>query len=248
MTTFLIVVGVLVVLFAIILSLSAEVSIIYDNELEAKVKFLFIEKELDLDAILSKLLVAKDKTEQIADSMDENVSQNNQQPVQETVVEPQPTTDDSQQPIAEEKPQTNADETPQPAKKPNIIKQIYDKDGVLGILLMISTLLQTVNSAIITLIKGFHIHSLYVKMIIGGSDAAQIAIDYGKICGVYFPLKGLILSTMKVDNCDDYIAPDFIAPRSEYEFQLIMSLSIGAVLKVALVAVKQFLVNLIKNK
>ena len=53
---------------------------------------------------------------------------------------------------------------------------------------------------------------------------------------------------MKVDNCDDYIAPDFIAPRSEYEFQLIMSLSIGAVLKVALVAVKEFIVNLIKNK
>ena len=85
-------------------------------------------------------------------------------------------------------------------------------------------------------------------MIIGGSDAAQIAIDYGKICGAYFPIKGLILSNMKVDNCDDYIAPDFIAPRSEYEFQLIMSLSIGAVLKVALVAVKEFIVNLIKNK
>ena len=240
MTAFLIVVGVLVLLFAIILSLSAEVSIIYDKDLEAKVKFLFIEKELDLDAILSKLVKANEKAQQVADSIDENPPQTNEQPVQQTVVESPATTDKTTQPVA--------DETPQPAKKPNIIKQIYDKDGILGILLMISNLLQTVNSAIITLIKGFHIHSLYVKMIIGGSDAAQIAIDYGKICGAYFPIKGLILSNMKVDNCDDYIAPDFIAPRSEYEFQLIMSLSIGAVLKVALVAVKEFIVNLIKNK
>ena len=240
MTAFLIVVGVLVLLFAIILSLSAEVSIIYDKELEAKVKFLFIEKELDLDAILSKLVKANEKAQQVADSIDEIPPQTNEQPVQQTVVESPATTDKTAQPVA--------DESPQPAKKPNIIKQIYDKDGILGILLMISNLLQTVNSAIITLIKGFHIHSLYVKMIIGGSDAAQIAIDYGKICGAYFPIKGLILSNMKVDNCDDYIAPDFIAPRSEYEFQLIMSLSIGAVLKVALVAVKEFIVNLIKNK
>lgn len=240
MTAFLIVVGVLVLLFAIILSLSAEVSIIYDKELEAKVKFLFIEKELDLDAILSKLVKANEKAQQVADSIDENPPQTNEQPVQQTVVESPATTDKTTQPVS--------DESPQPSKKPNIIKQIYDKDGILGILLMISNLLQTVNSAIITLIKGFHIHSLYVKMIIGGSDAAQIAIDYGKICGAYFPIKGLILSNMKVDNCDDYIAPDFIAPRSEYEFQLIMSLSIGAVLKVALVAVKEFIVNLIKNK
>lgn len=234
MTTFLIVVAVLVVIFAIILSLSAEVSIIYDKELEAKVKFLFIEKELDLDAILSKLLVAKDKTEKLAQDDAEN--QQETTPVEPAVTQPATQDEQANQP------------TQQSAQKPNVIKQIYDKDGILGILLMVSNLLQSLNSAIITLIKGFHIHSLYVKMIIGGSDAAQIAMDYGKICGVYFPLKGLILSTMKVDNCDDYIAPDFIAPRNEYEFQLIMSISIGAVLKVALVTVKTFLVNLIKNK
>ena len=53
---------------------------------------------------------------------------------------------------------------------------------------------------------------------------------------------------MKVDMYDDYITADFIAPRSEYEFQLIAGLNIALLLKIALRAGRVFLVNLIKNK
>ena len=58
----------------------------------------------------------------------------------------------------------------------------------------------------------------------------------------------MILSTMKVDNYDDYIQPDFIADKTEVEFQLIGSISVGLLVKVALKAVFVFLKNLIKNK
>jgi hypothetical protein len=85
-------------------------------------------------------------------------------------------------------------------------------------------------------------------MIIGGGDAADIAQTYGSMCGIYYPIKGAILNGMKVDQYDDYITADFIAPRSEYEFQLICSINIKLLLKVALKAGKVFLVNLIKNK
>ena len=115
-------------------------------------------------------------------------------------------------------------------------------------MLFISNLIQTLNSAVITLIKGLHIYSLYVKMIIGCGDAADIGEKFGAICGWYYPLKGAVLNQMKVDNYDDLIMPDFIAPRSEYEFQFIGSISVGLLLKMLIKAGKVFLVNYFKNK
>lgn len=85
-------------------------------------------------------------------------------------------------------------------------------------------------------------------MIVGGADADEIARAYGRICGFYYPLKGIILNGMKVDQYDDYIQPDFIAPANEYGFQLIASINIALILKIGIKAGAKFLVNLIKNK
>lgn len=85
-------------------------------------------------------------------------------------------------------------------------------------------------------------------IIVGGGDAADIARAYGKLCSYYYPVKGLILNGMRVDNYDDYIQPDFISPRTEFEFQLIASINIALLLKVALKAGFIFLKNFIKNK
>ena len=104
------------------------------------------------------------------------------------------------------------------------------------------------NTAVVTLFRGLHIYSLYVKMIIGGGDADEIARSYGNICGMYYPIKGIILNGMKVDKYDDYIQPDFLATHNEYEFQLIASLNVALILKVGLKAGKTFLINLIKNR
>ena len=84
-------------------------------------------------------------------------------------------------------------------------------------------------------------------MIIGGADAADIAEKYGTLCSFYYPVKGMILNGMKVDQYDDYIQPDFIAPRSEYEFQLIGSLSVGLLVRMLLRAGIVFLKNFMKE-
>lgn len=56
MKVFLIVLAVLIVLFAVILSLSAELTVIYDNGWTTRVKVLFIEKDIQLSKVLSFLL------------------------------------------------------------------------------------------------------------------------------------------------------------------------------------------------
>ena len=113
---------------------------------------------------------------------------------------------------------------------------------------LFTNLAETANNAVLTLFRGLHIYSLYVMILVGGGDADLIARAYGTLCKYYYPLKGIILNGMKVDNYDDYIQPDFIADRTEFEFQLIASINVKLILKVGIKAGIIFIRNLIKNK
>lgn len=257
MKTFLIILAVIVLLFAIILSLSAEATVIYDNGWHTTVQVLFIKKDVELSKILNFVLFPdkagkeaaekqKEKKKNKADSAKPVIQENKEEIKQ--VTEPKndkkETNDNSEVKVESEKPKTE----PNQQQKKNPIAKIIDEDGIVGIMLLASNLVETLNTAVITLFKGLHIYSLYVKMIVGGADADEIARAYGRICGFYYPLKGMILNGMKVDQYDDYIQPDFIAPANEYGFQLIASINIALILKIGIKAGVKFLVNLIKNK
>lgn len=257
MKTFLIILAVIVLLFAIILSLSAEATVIYDNGWHTTVQVLFIKKDVELSKILNFVLFPdkagkeaaekqKEKKKNKADSAKPVIQENKEEIKQ--VTEPnndiKETNDNSEVKVEPEKPKTEPNQQP----KKNPIAKIIDEDGIVGIMLLASNLVETLNTAVITLFKGLHIYSLYVKMIVGGADADEIARAYGRICGFYYPLKGMILNGMKVDQYDDYIQPDFIAPANEYGFQLIASINIALILKIGIKAGAKFLVNLIKNK
>lgn len=231
MKVFLIVLAVIFAILALILSLSAEFTIIFDKGWTTRIRVLFIEKDIELGKILSFILFPEKAGKEAAE---ERKKEEKEEPKVEEVKEETK----AEQPKIEEK---------KPAKK-NPIAKILDEEGVVGIMILVSNLLQTAGAAVSTLIKGLHIYSLYVKMIIGGDDAADIGMFYGTVCGYYYPLKGMILNGLKVDQYDDLVIPDFIAPSSEYEFQFIGSINIALLLKVVLRAAKVFLVNFIKNK
>lgn len=254
MKTFLIILAVIVLLFAIILSLSAEATVIYDNGWHTTVRVLFIKKDVELSKILNFVLFPDKAGKEAAEKQKEKkknktdsakpVIQENKEEIKQ-VTEPNIETNINSEVTAEPE-KTKTEPNQQPKKNP--IAKIIDEDGIVGIMLLASNLVETLNTAVITLFKGLHIYSLYVKMIVGGADADEIARAYGRICGFYYPLKGMILNGMKVDQYDDYIQPDFIAPANEYEFQLIASINIALILKIGIKAGAKFLVNLIKNK
>lgn len=231
MKVFLIVLAVIFAILALILSLSAEFTIIFDKGWTTRIRVLFIEKDIELSKILSFILFPEKAGKEAAE---ERKKEEKDEPKVEEVKEETK----AEQPKVEDK---------KPAKK-NPIAKILDEEGIVGIMILVSNLLQTAGAAVSTLIKGLHIYSLYVKMIIGGDDAADIGMFYGTVCGYYYPLKGMILNGLKVDQYDDLVIPDFIAPSSEYEFQFIGSINIALLLKVVLRAAKVFLVNFIKNK
>ena len=238
MKVFLIILAVIVVIFAVILSLSAEVNIVFEDKWTTRVRVAFIEKEVSLSRILNFLLFPEKAAAEVAEES-ETKDKSSKKKSSEEIDKPS-----SESSGDKEKEETPAKEEP----KPNYIKKIWDDEGFVGIMLLFTNLIETVNSAVTTLFRGLHIYSLYVKMIVAGYDAADCARSYGKICGIYYPLKGTILNGMKVDMYDDYVQADFIAPKSEYGFQLIASINVALVLKIALKAGKVFVVNLIKNK
>ena len=251
MKVFLIILAVIVFLVAVILSLSAEATIIYDNGWHTSVQILFIKKDVELSKILNFVLfpekAGKEAAEKKKQKKEQKPDNTQKQPENTDIV--QETQENTEEIKADATaPSVNSEAQPQQPPKKNIIQKIIDEDGIVGIMLLVSNLLETVNTAVVTLFRGLHIYSLYVKMIIGGGDADEIARSYGNICGMYYPIKGIILNGMKVDQYDDYIQPDFLATHNEYEFQLIASLNVALILKVGLKAGKTFLINLIKNR
>ena len=253
MKVFLIILAVIVLLFIIILSLSAEATVIYDGKWHTSVQVLFFKKDIELAKILNFVLFPEKAGKQAAEESKKKKESKKKEAETEDKIQVEPQTDNTDD-VSKEKEKIADDEVEQektddskPAKKNPIVK-IIDEDGIVGILTLASNLVETLNTAVITLFRGLHIYSLYVKIIVGGGDAAEIAQAYGKICGAYYPLKGIILNGMKVDMYDDYIQPDFIAPFNEYEFQIIASMNVALILKIAIKAGYKFLVNLVKNK
>lgn len=247
MKVFLIIVAILAVIIIAVLSLSATVTLVYDKGWHTKVKVLFIEKDIVLSEILSFILFPERKAKELAEKSNNKKQEATENGDTADVVEA--TVEENVAERIEDKAQENkAEDNANAPKKTNALKKLWDEEGIVGILSLVSNLVETANSAIITLIRGLHIYSLYVMIIVGGGDAADIARAYGTLCSYYYPVKGLILNGMRVDNYDDYIQPDFISPRTEFEFQLIASINIALLLKVALKAGFIFLKNFINNK
>lgn len=257
--TALIILAVIIVIIAVILSVSATFTITYDHKWKTKIGVLWFEWDIELTKILDFILFPQKSAENVKAKKQKTEQPPNEKPKDDqkkiTEAEANTTAPDASQKAddsdGEKKTDSDAESENKPKQKqakPNFLKNIWDKDGIVGIMTFVSNMLQTASSAVTSLIRGFHIHSFYVKILVGGSDADEIARAYGRICKYYYPFKGTVLSGMKVDNYDDWIAPDFIAPRNEYGFQFIGSISVGALLRVVLAAAKTFLVNIIKNK
>lgn len=255
MKTFLIIVAVLAVIIIAILSLSATVTLVYDKGWHTTVQILFIKKDIVLSKILSFILFPEKKAEEVAKESEDKKKnkkgkkgKDNETPAQKVADVAVEAEEKSLETDESEKTEEVEDKKGQQPPKPNPIKKLWDTQGIVGMLDLFTNVAETANNAVLTLFRGLHIYSLYVMILVGGGDADLIARAYGTLCRYYYPLKGMILNGMKVDNYDDYIQPDFIAERTEFEFQLIASINVKLILKVGFKAVFIFIKNLIINK
>ena len=139
MKTFLIILAVIVLIFAIILSLSAEATVIYDNGWHTTVQVLFIKKDVELSKILNFVLFPDKAGKEAAEKQKEKkknktdsakpVIQENKEEIKQ-VTEPNKETNINSEVTAEPE-MTKAEPNQQPKKNP--IAKIIDEDGIVGI-------------------------------------------------------------------------------------------------------------------
>ena len=74
MKVLLIILAVLVVLIAIILSLSAEFEVVFDNGWSTKIRVLWIEKDIELSKLLNFILFPEKAAEEVIDEVAEKAT------------------------------------------------------------------------------------------------------------------------------------------------------------------------------
>lgn len=110
-----------------------------------------------------------------------------------------------------------------PAKQ-NPLKTFWQNEGVDGVIALIKETARIVSGMFRRIFKHVIIDKLFLQMYIGSGDAAQTAIDYGKVCAEIFPALGTICSIMKVRKYDVDISPDFLANQNETELHTVITL------------------------
>ena len=163
MKVFLIIVAVLAVIIIAILSLSATVTLVYDKGWHTKIQILFIEKDIVLSKILSFVLFPEKKAEEVAkesknkkNNKKDKKNKETQTPIEKVSdvaveAEEKSLETDETQKTEEVKSEDKKSEQP---PKPNPLKKIWDTQGIVGILDLLTNVAETANNAVLTLFRG----------------------------------------------------------------------------------------------
>ena len=126
---------------------------------------------------------------------------------------------DEEKPEEEKPEEKKAEENkPQTVQQGNgLLKQLYVDQGYEGIERMLRAVGRSLGGFFGKLYKTFVFDELYITMITGGSDAADTAMKYGKLCSWLYPVLGKLVSTSKVKKYDFDISTDFLSTKNEAE-------------------------------
>lgn len=158
-----------------------------------------------------------------------------------------------------EKPIEEAKETAPPpeeqaAKKggKNPIKTFLENEGVSGVVGLINDTARIIGGFFGSIFRHVIFDELFLTIVVGGRDAADTAIKYGRISSAVFPPLGYICSHAKVKKYDVDISPDFLADVSTAEFHVKISFRpiflVGAVLVLAVKMLFKVIFKLLFSK
>lgn len=179
------IIGAIVLLIAFLLFAPITFKLEYDEEFNAKVRYLFISYKIPGEEKKEKPNKKKKKD-------------NKKKPKKKGKVQTEGT--ENKQSFTE--------------KNIGIIKSAFKFKGFEGAKKIISLAAYLVTKVSRLIKRHLIIKELHVVMAVGADDAAETAVNYGKTCAYIFPSLGLICNTMKVRKYYADIYPDFIRPKS----------------------------------
>lgn len=89
---------------------------------------------------------------------------------------------------------------------------------------------------------------LEAYILVGGEDAAQIATDYGKICGVFYGSYATLQNFIKIKARKVDISCDFLLPETQEDISFTLKLRLGSILWAAICMGIRFLVYTIRRE
>ncbi len=146
-----------------------------------------------------------------------------------------------------EKPSTEevAEEIPT-EKKENIFLKFYNNQGFDGVIQLINNVGKSLGKLMHSLKKHIVLRELYLWMsVTGGCDAAETALEYGRICQKVFPAMSFICTNLTVKRYDVEIEPDFLGSKNKAEFAFSVSVRPIFILNALIVLVFRLLVKVV---
>ena len=88
-------------------------------------------------------------------------------------------------------------------------EKVLKEEGVRAVIEYYLQIGRLLKSAAERLMRAITVDRLYLDILVASGDAAQTAIDYGKVCAVVYPVQALIESKMRVRRRAINISTDF---------------------------------------
>ena len=146
-----------------------------------------------------------------------------------------------------EKPVTEevTEETPV-EKKENIFVKFYNNQGFDGVIQLINNVGKALGKLMYSFKKHIVLRELYLWMTVtGGCDAAETALEYGRVCQTVFPVMSFICTNLTVKKYDIEIEPDFLGSKNTAQFAFSVSVRPIFLLNALIVLVFRLLVKVV---
>lgn len=146
-----------------------------------------------------------------------------------------------------EKPSTEdvAPETPT-EKKENIFVKFYNNQGFDGVIQLLNNVGKALGKLMHSFKKHIVLRELYLWMTVtGGCDAAETALEYGRVCQKVFPALSFICTNLTVKKYDVEIEPDFLGSKNTAQFEFSVSVRPIFILNALIVLVCRLLIKVV---
>lgn len=131
-------------------------------------------------------------------------------------------------------------------KKENIFVKFYNNQGFDGVIQLINNVGKALGKLMHSFKKHIVLRELYLWMTVtGGCDAAETALEYGRICQKVFPAMSFICTNLTVKKYDVEIEPDFLGNQNKAEFAFSVSVRPIFILNALIVLVFRLIIKVV---
>lgn len=125
-------------------------------------------------------------------------------------------------------------------------KEILHYQGLSGLLELLKDVGSIAAGAGKKLFAHFTLKKFDLLLTVGGEDAAETALSYGKLCGVVYPAVGSIVTACKCRKYGVTVQPDFDASETQAELEARGQIRLVFVLAYSIQALFRFIMRVVR--